>query len=749
MDPSELKILQELTRQNERLVNQVTTLVGTMVEVQSVLRKNQEEGPGRTEQQQTFKLAELRTFKLAELRARAERGEHVSSEDLESLLENQYSRATNFKPGVGGLISSLGRSRFPNREQTIGRAAYGTSFLGGGSRLDKFRFGMAVIGNATASKHRRADQSAYDPETGERVPYSSGKFSDLSEEHQEELMRSEAFGEDLSQIDPETLSPKEQILYGQATGELTAKGKARKRPATAAEKAAAQAKYGGKFAEDIFGKSKDMTAYAAEAPGAVAKISSSGKLFDTIASASELGMAASEFIAGPAAVAYEAVKEGYNFTKGTLYDPARSAAGLGYGFSNTNPFTQGASVSLNRSIQTRLDALGSMGLSQEQTAAARASLEGMGVGGPGSEKMYNDYYGSMKNVIQNTQLSAQTLSPFYEQFMRQGGQGDEVQKLTKMLSEDLPKAAAASRMSLEGMAQMIQKTTDAVSQSPYNVRTKSQISQSLVDAQMAGAPVGMSSISGGSNALITAQTASRLGINYFQAMQQSSQLDITAAESLQSTLGPGVKTADDFDKLMADPQGSMKIMMAQAMTGMSVDDMRKLYSQGIDSFVGAQALQSKLGDSNLGAKSSVTKTVGHATARGVSSSAQVQVGTSQMIKGTNIDLYQSNGKDLRLDKQYTPVIKTLEDSLKKTDPGAEKDFEKQLKELSGKPAKATWDLLQKEAKKVEGDAATGNGQITLSDEARKFFKLNFKANGQPIEPPNAGITIGGHSQGIG
>jgi hypothetical protein len=191
----------------------------------------------------------------------------------------------------------------------------------------------------------------------------------------------------------------------------------------------------------------------------------------------------------------------------------------------------------------------------------------------------------------------------------------------------------------------------------------------------------------------------------------------------------------------------MKVMMASSMTGMSPDDMQKLYDQGLDSFQGALAIQSKLGDSNLNRAETHTETrLAPGGARGGGTSTTETITDSQMIRGTNIDLYKSTGAELG--KQYNPVIKTLKESLKSMDPGAEKDFEKELKELSGKPAKQTWDLLQKEAKKVEGDAATGNGEIVLSEEARKFFKLNFKANGQPIEPPNAGISIGGHSLSI-
>jgi hypothetical protein len=739
----ELEILKKIAKSTEETANSMRILAGDTKEMKQAIAEMKEDSasaasPGAVQQQSRLRLEELR--------GKVERGESVSYDDFVD-VEGQGSRASSTRPGVVGLFESLGRSQFPNREQTIGRAAYSPAFLGGGSRTDKMRFAGALLSNAFASKYRPADGAAYDPSTGERVPYASGK------------RLSEIGGADAASISGS--STYQNMVLSAAQGQQlpaemqTHLDTLQNFSSTSQERSAAASALGDHL--NVLKRGTNLTDLAKNpmAGKAVEALAGSGRMYGALASLGTGAMAASEFIAGPAAAAYEAGRIAYGFTKGTIYDPARSAAGLGYGFSY-NPFSQGATVSMGRSLQTRMDSLLSMGISGEQTAAARAAIEGMGAGGPGSEKMYNDYYGSMRDVIQNTQLSAQTLSPFYEQFMRQGGQGDEVEKLTKMLRDDLPKAAAASRMSLEQMAQAVQATTEAVSQSPYNVRTKTQISQSIIDAQQAGAPPGMASIAGGMNPLINAQTANRLGINYFQAMQQGSQLDITAAESLKSTLGANVRTAEDFDNLMADPQGSLKIMMAQQMTGMSVDDMRKLYSQGIDNFIGAQGLQTKLSDTlRTGTQKSVDKNSFRVINDGINPDTGLPrkkvvydtKTTSEMLKGTDVNLYKDTGA--KLDKAYDPVIKTLESSLRAMDPAAEKDFEKQLKDLRGKPANETFKLLQETARTVQGASATGAGKITLSDEARKYFKLTYGNGYKDPNPPNAQVNIGSVHLGIG
>lgn len=735
----ETEILKKLLAAAEQTRNSINVLAGNMGQIALAINAQNDQNSGSQTGKARPEGVSKQSFSPQFL-AKLANGE-VTSMDMieEEVLRNTGRTASSTRPGIAGLYDTLGKAQMPSRDQAVGRAAYGSLF-GGGSFADKLNVMGVVTSNAFASEWRPADQPSYD-ENEQRIAYSSGKYEGLSHEHRKQLRSSKAFNEHIEKTDVDKLSAEDKDLYGRAKqGSVVARET---------------------IARRVFKQGENLSAYAAEAPEAVAALGKSGRMFGAMAGIGEGAMAASRFIAGPAAIAYEVADQTYKLTKGALYDPARSAAGLGYGFSY-DPTSKGFQTSFNRSVETNMDALFSMSVSGEQTKAARAAVEGMGLGGPGSELAYYKYYHSMKDVIGETQLSAQTLSPFYEQFMRQGGKEDDVGQLTKMLSQDLPAAAAASRMSLEAMANMIQKTTEAASANVLNTRTKSEISQSLIDAQQAGAPPSMAAVGAGTNAAMVAMTAARLSkatgknVSYLAAQQMTTELDITAAETLKAQFGN--MTSEQFAAYRLTDAGALKVMTVQALTGLTVDDQQKLFDQGLDNFEGSVAIQSKLGDSNLGpAKSHKIMSASKKHKSGDFSIGgigdwiedlrhpmhQKTIMDSQMIKGTNIDLYKSTGIQLQKDKSLSPVIKTLEDTLKKTDPEEEKDFEKQLKALRGKPAKQTWELLQKEAKKVENDAATGNGQIVLSNEARKFFHLNFKPNGQMKDAPNAGISVGG------
>ena len=299
------------------------------------------------------------------------------------------------------------------------------------------------------------------------------------------------------------------------------------------------------------------------------------------AGAGELMMAGAR-MAGPVGMAIDAGIEAYKFTKGTLYDPARSAAGLGYGFSY-NPLSQGARVSMGRSFQTQADALFSMSMSPEQTAAARAAVEGMGLGGKGHEKAYDAYYGSMTDVMSNTQLGAGTLAPFYEQFMRQGGTTKELENLTHLLRDELPKAAAASSMSLDQMANSIQATVEAAKQQPLNARTSLQVTQQGLAAANAGGfkTPGLQNISSGGNMNINMIAANQNKVPYILVRNNPGLLLRTAAQQVEQQIG-NVKDVATFDQRMqTDAAFAYKVSMLKNLYGLEPDDVRNMINVGL------------------------------------------------------------------------------------------------------------------------------------------------------------------------
>ena len=621
----------------------------------------------------------------------------------------------------GGMFGKMMASGVPSGRVALGAMGYARGYQGGkmGQALTR-AMGFGEMLRQQGSPYAAPGADIYD-NSGNNISYSSGDLGRLSNDEREEMSRWKAGN--LSDDERANLTPQQQDeidKYKENGGEV---------PEAITE-------FLGKKGADI------SKAVEAGTPGAaaLAKVPGLARFVGGAGAAMQLG---ARFVGGPATVAYQTAKEVYQ-TADALYDPARSAAGLGYGFS-MDPFSDGFQTSLGRSINTKLDAFASFGLSQQQTAAARASIEGMGAGGPGSEKMYDSYYKSMTSVMEDTQMNAQTLSPFYEQFMRQGGTESEIGQLTKMLKDDLPKAAAASRMSLEGMAQMIQKTTEAAAASPYNYRTKTEISQALTSAQAAGAPPGFANIAGGTNALVTAQTASRLGVDYFQAMGEAGALQVTAAQGVQGMLGD--MTGDQFREYRQTGEGRVKAFTTAQMYGLSVDDIQKLYDQGIQDFQVSASLNDEFSDSNLGKEKTVKKKVGASAYSRGGHTKMIDVGSSQKVIGKDLDLYKDKGS--KVQSVYTTSIDSIRESFSDMgDQDALDKFNEDLKNLSGQEGKKTWDVLQDASQKIGKDTATDqqggkDGVITLSDEAKKYFKLDFGSETQNPNPRAERYSSGG------
>jgi hypothetical protein len=651
---------------------------------------------------------------------------------LYDILEGRYEEVGREQ----GIFGKMMTSGVPSGKVALGAMGYARSYQGGrmGKALER-TMAFGEMFRQFGSPYAAPGADIYD-NSGKSISYSSGDLGRLSDDerrHMGDWRYSNMSAEEKAALTPEQADAlknyNEQVKNGKSSES------ARKKLEDVLP------------LQDLLGKGVPLSeAIEAGIPGAAAlsKVPRLSALVGGVGGAMQLG---ARFAGGPATIAYEAGKTIYK-TADALYDPARSAAGLGYGFSY-NPLSEGFTTSAGRSLQTRLDAFGSFGLSQQQTAAARAAIEGMGAGGPGSERMYDSYYKSMTDVMENTQMNAQTLSPFYEQFMRQGGTEDQIGSLTKMLRDDLPKAAAASRMSLEGMAQMIQKTTEAAAASPYNYRTKTEISQALTSAQAAGAPPGFANIAGGTNSLVTAQTASRLGIDYFEAMGNAGALQVTAAQGVQGMLGD--MTGDQFREYRQTGEGRVKAFTTAQMYGLSVDDIQKLYDQGIKDFEVSASLNDEFSNSNLGKEKTVKKRdhVAYGVRGGIAK--MIDVGTSQKVIGKDLDLYKDKGQ--KVQDTYRTSIDAIRESFSDMgDQEALDKFNEDLKNLSGKEGKKTWDVLQSASQKIGKDSATDQqggkyGVITLSDEAKKYFKLDFGSSAQNPNPANSNWGSGGTTVG--
>lgn len=734
----------------EKVLDELVKQVKSLAEKVGVLGTNQKEVLETTKRKATDRKALFQTI----------RGMNpgMSEEEVNSLVDMQIRRVDQGGYGISGMYNRLTTAQFPSGEEAVALLGYGQTFQRG--RLAR-AYGLGALiqqSFAPRSAGSISFSAAYKGGLGGGTEVSG--LSGLTPEEYNAVIGVTRRGPKGTATETRDLNPElEAALRSLDVSGDKSHADAYKRLFGKPDELAKSAK-GVESARSILmdalfqqeGSSLQMLAQSdnpliRSAAARMASAASTGGFAGTAFRFGGQLMAGARALAGPIGTAITAGQAAYSAIN-TLYDPARSAAGLGYGFS-MNPLSEGARVSMGRSLQTRLSSL-SFGLSGQQAAAARGAVEGMGLGGPGQETAYNQYYRSMTDVMENTQLDAAVLNPFYEQFMRQGTGSDEVSRLTKMLRDDLPKAAAASRMSLEGMAQMIQRTTQAVAGNPFASagRTEAEISQTLMTAAQSGGPPGMQGIAGGMNSLVVAQTASRLGTGYFTAAQQAGQLQATTTDILRQFLGD--MSPDQFEAYRKTEQGAIQIMTVGAMTGLSNTDIQKIYDIGLDDYAASSVLGETFSDSNLG-DAKTKKELGMVPDTPTGSrfggygAAMIgkQIG-SQKIRGTNFDLYKKSGSDLK--GMYGEDIKAMENALKNMGGTELEDFQSKLTELQDDKAIETWKLLQDTSKKISGGATKDDkleGLIDLSEEAKRYFKLEFSSGSPRDYPPNSDTNIGG------
>lgn len=238
-----------------------------------------------------------------------------------------------------------------------------------------------------------------------------------------------------------------------------------------------------------------------------------------------------------------------------MYSRGRVSAGLGYGFDYSNPliFGGGQFQMFQRDWKSKFTAL-RPGLSSEDTNAFRATIEASGFGQSGQEGAYGDIFNMMGDVTQKTggALAPGQIMQVAELSMRSGrSSNSSMKELVKLLGDELPRAANASRLSIGKMHEQLMSTVQQVSQNPFNTSSGADIYRRSVSALNTGAQPAIGGLLAGNNQMLDYLTASRTGesiaratVNPFGAYNREQ----TIKQLIQQQL-PGVNTLEDYNRL--------------------------------------------------------------------------------------------------------------------------------------------------------------------------------------------------------
>lgn len=689
-----------------------------------------------------------------------------SDTTVDERVEHRIKQIQSQGRGLKGLGKRYAEAQMPDPAEALGIYGYQQSFRN--TRAASVYVGAEMIRESLAYGVPNG-MDAYERDSmGKATRYrrvSQGRvgFNDLSRAEQKALYTNPEFSTrvlGLSQEDIEGLTPEQRKAYSQyvrSTKVLNRKDISEEARADHNKRLNASARA---LSSRIFQEGESLSEFAAaggKAASAVDKMASRGRVMDAVMKHG-FGLTGAVMtaarLAGPVGRALQIAQVAYKGID-AMYGPSREAASLGYGFSH-NPLSYGSQVALSRGIQTQFTGLSSFGISGQQAAAARSALQGMGVGGPGSERTYNGYYRSMTDVIKSTQLDAGELAPFYEQFLRGGGQANELGKLTNLLKNDLPKAAASARMSLSAMAASINAATEAAYQSPYNSRTRSEIASTVTNA-MIGAPAGTEGIASGQNFLLAARVAANTGLNPYQAMKKGNLMQAESAGLLQQIAGD--MTGEEFENYRDSPQGSMMIPQLEAMTGLTAEQMQQIYDMGIGDYQNVQKGLQALDGSNFKSKGADTRKgsgqllVESAISQGLNSMSSALPGLgsiiggmtglgrqtgkdtrSAVIKETGVDIYKASGAEIKDYYTQKGVVDQIRSGLEGKDL---EDFDKAMNndDLMGKNQGDEFVNKLKgfggKVSKMEennGDAPI-LGMFDLSDDAKKLIKFTAGIDG--------------------
>ena len=284
-----------------------------------------------------------------------------------------------------------------------------------------------------------------------------------------------------------------------------------------------------------------------------------------------------------------------------MYSRGRVSAGLGYGFDYNNPliFGGGQFQMLQRDLKSKFTAF-RPGLNTEDVNAIRTTIEGSGFGQSGQEGAYSDIFNMMGDVTQKTggALAPGQIMQIAELSMRSGRSSNSMKELTKLLGDELPRAANASRLSIGKMHEQLMSTVQQISQNPFNTSSGADIYRRSVSALNTGAQPAIGGLLAGNNQMLDYLTASRTGesmarslVNPFGAYNREQ----TIKQMIQQQL-PGVNTLEDFNRLSVNNPD--KIFAVQAYLrnfGIDENALPAFFSQN-NNAVSAAALLGGLAD---------------------------------------------------------------------------------------------------------------------------------------------------------
>lgn len=440
-----------------------------------------------------------------------------------------------------------------------------------------------------------------------------------------------------------------------------------------------------------------------------------------------------------------------------LYAPAGMAAGLGYGYERIggypSPFSAGAVEMVRQQALARMQTL-RPGLSGPQVAEMQSTIEGMGYRQAGQGDVYRGLMDAMGQITQGTggRLATSAQADVFQMALRSGqptGRGaSDFQELVKLLRDDLPAAANASRMSLNQLHGSLMKTVEQVQQNPFNTLTPLQNYQRTLTAYGSGAQPQIAGLMAGQNQLldITAATMSgqslaRLQYSPFAAAERQG-----AIQNIVQRMFPGVGSRADLLRLQRDdPDTFARRMMQLQMYGMDEQALFGYFNQNNRNVQAASILgglsqfeEVTKGKVVTGKKSELLNaaTFGIFGDQGIASA----IGDKQVVGESVIGPGGFEGDPNRRGSArelYTRNQKYIEEAMRNMSSGERSSFNERLQQVLQSNGSAT-DLqsLFKEtqgkiSKKEAGEQSAGrNVKVTISldpnTEAYRNLNINYQ-----------------------
>jgi hypothetical protein len=460
-----------------------------------------------------------------------------------------------------------------------------------------------------------------------------------------------------------------------------------------------------------------------------------------------------------------------------LYAPASAAAGLGYGMPTiggiTAPIGLGQGFSGPYEVAQRgiMNKAASMlpGLSGQQAKDIQSVIQQSGYGQAGQEGAYRSLFGGMASITRQTggALAPQSQMQVAEMALRSGRGTQSMTELIKLLGTDLPKAANASRMSIQQMHDTIMKTVQQVSQNQFNIMTPSQIYERTTSAMGSGAQPDVGKLLSGQNQMLDIRAASLSGQS-LASLDYNPLAATYRGEALGQTIGklfPGIQNTGDLYKMQqSNPDQFARNMQMLKQYGVDTQTLFGYFNQdnkGVQAATTlgglAQFQTTKEGHTETNFLGSLPFGIGSAVGESKT------VGSKVLTAGNvEIDPNQAGGAKLVYEKNKQAVDYALS-NMQGND---KKDFSQRLNEImssngtAGDLQKLFTDTQSKLSGKNAKDQSSGKNvtvTLTLDPNGQASRMMNFQYQNQASKSlvinGNSGATMPGSlaaaQQGLG